>query len=83
MAELKKVNATGQKRLTISLAPGQREALETIAKHNHAALAFVVRYALREFIENCPEQLLQLRFPETNGSRPPRSSPRADETGDH
>ena len=34
-------------RITISLAPGQREFLEEIAQSNNAPISFVVRYALR------------------------------------
>ena len=83
MATRAKVKATGQDRLTISLAPGQREALEAIAEHNSATLAFVMRYALKEFIENRHEQHLQLRFPKADEPRPQGCRPHADETGDH
>jgi hypothetical protein len=38
-------------RLTVSLARGQRAALDQIARRNNAALGFVVRYALSRFIE--------------------------------
>ncbi len=38
-------------RITISLAPGQREFLEEIAQNNKATLPFVVRYALNEFFD--------------------------------
>ena len=50
-------------RLTVTLAPGQREALEVIAERNNTALAFVVRYALRRFIEDHGQGRLPLEFP--------------------
>jgi len=56
-----------QARLTVTLAPGQREALEAIAKRNHATLAFVVRYALTQFIESHRDSQLPLAFPSIPG----------------
>ena len=50
-------------RLTVSLGEGQRAALESIASQNGTTLAFVVRYALRRFIEEHGEDRLTLRFP--------------------
>ena len=47
-------------RLTITLAPGQREALEAFAARNHATLAFVARYALAHFIEEHAQHQLHL-----------------------
>ena len=55
----------GQARLTITLGPGQRAALEEIASRNDATLAFVVRYALRRFIEDSRQGGLPLEFPST------------------
>jgi len=52
-----------QARLTITLGPGQRAALEEIASRNDATLAFVVRYALRRFIEESGQGRLPLEFP--------------------
>ena len=54
-----------QKRLTVSLAPGQKEVLERIAEHNNVPLAYVVRYALTEFIttHGDPPAELTLRVP--------------------
>ena len=52
-----------QDRLTVSLAPGQREALAAIARHNNTTLAFVVRYAIGRFIEENRDQQLRLEFP--------------------
>lgn len=50
-------------RLTVTLGEGQRVALETIAKQNGTTLAFVIRYALRKFIEEHGEDRLTLRSP--------------------
>ena len=50
-------------RLTVTLAPGQRSALEAIAVHNGTTLAFVVRYAVRRFIEDHGQGQLPLEFP--------------------
>lgn len=49
MSQRKKGSADD--RLTVSLAPGQREMLEEIAKQNDTTLAYVVRYALKKFAE--------------------------------
>jgi len=49
-------------RFTVTFAPGQREALQTIADGLNASLAFVVRYALDEFIERHRDKQLRLRF---------------------
>lgn len=51
------------KRLTVTLTIEQRRALEAIARHNHATLAFVVRYALAEFIDRHHDGQLTLLFP--------------------
>ena len=56
-------SAASQARLTITLGPGQRAALEEIASRNDATLAFVVRYALRRFIEESGQGRLPLEFP--------------------
>ena len=53
----------GKDRFTVTFAPGQREALRTIADGLNASLAFVVRYALDEFIEQHGGKQLRLRFP--------------------
>ena len=57
--------AAGQARLTITLGPGQRAALEEIAVRNNATLAFAVRYAMRRFIEDSGQGRLPLDFPST------------------
>ena len=46
-----KSKKTPADRITISLAPGQREFLEEIAQSNIAPISFVVRYALNEFFD--------------------------------
>jgi hypothetical protein len=50
-------------RLTISLGPGQREALQAIAETNRTSLAFVLRYALERFIAENQDKQLPLAFP--------------------
>ena len=50
-------------RLTVTLGPGQREALQRIADTNEMKLAFVVRYALKKFIEEMESGQLPLKFP--------------------
>ena len=56
-------NNKDRTRLTVTLGEGQRTALESIASQNGTTLAFVVRYALRRFIEEHGEDRLTLRFP--------------------
>ena len=51
-------------RLTVSLALGQREALDAIADRNNTTLAFVVRYAIAKFVEENRNRQLTLEFPE-------------------
>lgn len=58
-------STAGQARLTITLGSGQRAALEEIASRNDATLAFVVRYALRRFIEESGQGRLPLEVPST------------------
>ncbi len=55
-------------RLTISLGPGQRRALKDIAAVNGTKLAYVVRYALSQFIESHADKQLPLRFPADLGN---------------
>ncbi len=62
MAQRGQRTTTGD-RVTVSLEPGQRDALETIAARNHTSIAFVVRYALRKFIEDETAGQLRLQFP--------------------
>lgn len=52
-----------KERITITLGPGQRERLEALAQANNATLAFVVRYALNEFIDRHEDMQLELKFP--------------------
>ncbi len=53
-----------KRRITVTLGPGQREALEAIAKHNGATLAYVIRYALKEFTTRHRDDQLPLPFPD-------------------
>jgi hypothetical protein len=53
------------KRLTVTLAPKQRSTLERIATRNQAPLAFIVRYALNEWITRHADGQLLLSFPST------------------
>lgn len=50
-------------RVTVTLAPGQRDVLERIAKTNGTTIAFVVRYALKQFIQESEHGQLRLEFP--------------------
>jgi hypothetical protein len=51
-------------RLTVTLAPGQREILEKIAAHNGTTYAHVVRYAIKKFVSENESGQLRLDFPE-------------------
>ena len=53
------------KRLTITLGPGQRRALEAIARANNVSLALITRYALDEFIKQHRTHKLRLSFAPT------------------
>jgi hypothetical protein len=50
-------------RITVTLANGQRKILERIASENGTTLAFVVRYALKQFIKRSETGQLKLEFP--------------------
>jgi len=50
-------------RVTVTLAQGQRAVLERIAEQNGTTLAFVVRYALKQFIQESESGQLKLEFP--------------------
>lgn len=52
-------------RLTVSLGEGQKSKLEALADANGVPLAFVVRYALDEFLERRREHQLQLKLLDT------------------
>jgi hypothetical protein len=54
--------------VTVTLAPGQRAVLERIAKQNETTLAFVVRYALKQFVQQSDGGKLKLKFPISPGS---------------
>jgi predicted DNA-binding protein len=59
----KKQTLSDSERVTVTLAPGQREILNRIAERNGTTLAFVVRYALRQFIKEAERGQLKLEFP--------------------
>lgn len=59
---VKKRYATHSTRLTVTLAPGQRAILERIAEQNETTLAFVVRYALKQLIQESNRGPLKLEF---------------------
>jgi predicted DNA-binding protein len=50
-------------RVTVTLAPGQREVLERLAKANGTTLAFIVRYAIKHFIQESEGGQMRLEFP--------------------
>jgi hypothetical protein len=52
----------GAKRLTVTLAAGQCEFLESLTTRNTATLAFVVRFAISKFIEEQRGGQLRLDF---------------------
>ncbi len=56
-------NQKDRTRLTVTLGEGQRATLEAIANQNGTTLSFVVRYAIRKFIEGHLEERLELKFP--------------------
>ena len=45
-------NQNKGQRITVTLEAGHREQLEEIAEHNRVKLAFVVRFAISEFLAN-------------------------------
>ena len=62
MVAKEKPKVASPDRITISLAPGQREALEEIAERNSATMSFVVRYALNKFLKKHESKQLPLNF---------------------
>ncbi len=70
MRKHKPKNSNGAGRLTVTLAPGQREMLETIAGENQVSLAFVTRQMLSDFIKAHRQGRLRLSFtPAPKGSQ--------------
>lgn len=57
---VKKTSVRHPERLTITLGRGQREALQTMAERNNTNMAFLVRYALAQFIQECRQKQLKL-----------------------
>ncbi len=62
MGRQKVKNSNGVGRLTVTLAPGQREMLEAIAGENQVSLAFVTRKMLSDFINAHRNGRLRLSF---------------------
>ena len=62
MVKRKPKNLNGADRLTVTLAHGQREMLETIARENQVSLAFVTRQMLSDFINTHRRGRLRLSF---------------------
>jgi hypothetical protein len=54
---------SGIDRITVTLAKGQREILERIAKRNGTTLAFAVRYAVKQLVQSSDSGQLKLEFP--------------------
>ena len=54
---------SGGRRVTVTLAPGQREILSAIATRNSATLAFVIRQAVTKYIEDSRDRQIKLQFP--------------------
>jgi hypothetical protein len=50
-------------RITVSLARGQKDALEEIAEVNRTTVAFVVRYIVARYLEDQNRGQLELSFP--------------------
>lgn len=50
-------------RVTVTLAQGQRGVLDRIAEQNGTTLAFLVRYAVKQFIQESERGQLKLEFP--------------------
>ena len=65
MTTKNKSKKTSSDRITISLAPGQRKALEDLADQNGAPISFVVRYAINEFLEKHEDRQIPLTFRRT------------------
>lgn len=60
----KKPQVSESDRITVTLGVGQRAVLERIAERNETTLAFVVRYALKQFIQESEQGQLKLAFPD-------------------
>lgn len=60
---------TDSDRVTVTLAQGQRAVLERIAAQNGTTLAFMVRYAVKQFIQESERGQLKLEFPVDRASQ--------------
>ena len=61
-AKRRKKQSVAGDRLTVTLAPGQREFLEALARRNNIPLALAVRYVITKFIEEHKDPQLRLDF---------------------
>jgi len=57
-----KQRRVSDERLTVSLAPGQRQTLDGIAEQNGVALSYVVRRAITEFLAKSNDGQMSLPF---------------------
>ena len=58
----RKSHTASPDRLTVTLAPGQKKKLQELAKQNGTTLAFIVRYALNEFLGRAQDRQLTFDF---------------------
>jgi len=65
----KRRQAVDSDRVTVTLAPHQRVALLRIAEENETTLAYVVRCAVKQFIQNSDNSQLQLSSPARAANR--------------
>ena len=63
MARPKADSRAAKDRITVTLGPGQHEALQAIGESLNTSLAFVVRFAVQEFLDRHQEQQVELPFP--------------------
>jgi predicted transcriptional regulator len=54
---------TDRDRVTVTLAPGQKDRLKAIADLNATTVAFLVRHAVAQFFASAEDPQLKLQFP--------------------
>lgn len=59
----KKRQSAESDRVTVTLGQGQRAVLERVAKQNGTTLAFLMRYAVKQFLHESERGQLKLEFP--------------------
>ena len=64
MAKKRLKKRVGRVRLSVTLTAAQRRALQAIADKNHTSVAYVMRYALDQFIAENRDRQLRLSFPD-------------------